>query len=892
MRCSTQNTVSVFIASSFELHDVRVAIGDCFRQLNDDYEKVGIRVKLNCWEDYKPEYVGERKQDEYNRDLVLNSQILIALFKTRCGLYTQEEVKLGLSNLGKDFVHCFYEQSDDVKSLDDNIAKFFSANNINSKSYSSIEDICNKVVSIVQVYIKDNCSESAISLNEPTASKIYATIPSDLLSEAAEVGNIIRQLDLICERNFKHRCKLSQFNTPIDIQKCDYYVLLYNKEFSETNMYELEQANMCRSYARMNALAIYEKPTAVWEGSEIKKKIDEWGHFPIRLEHWDVFRLKTLIYIISNLKNIGFNSLANANLITFKDNRMMCFGMHIGQIETLNVLKEGLFTDEIDKLYNIQNKLQSMEKELGDDIYNNPTKDYLKLIDAKKNIEQRLLKFFTIAVDLLLKETECTIMENQRLRDMYGRKDYRGIINDINTKTVAVAAINDIALIGDRKKSLMMRLEQIELKIKSYVSVLMSKAFSIDELNALYLSFDDKISVQESAYKYRLIQENDIITTLHQYISVVDTWMNYPPQREDILYTKLVQYADKGKISNIEVENIRVNYANYLSRNFRYKEAFEQYEIVINRLLALKDDSRIVKKTICQTYLNYISCFDEFYDESYINVLNKWKELIENYVKEDDYFNIELVNLYVKQIHHLPLFSPIDDKLVVELERALAPIVVRFQYYEDNDQHNLLYNVIILACFYIDRFYQSPPKSTKNATYYLNVAQDLCEQYIRQIPLEGLVYDSMINHNYGFLMARNCRWSEAEEHYEKAYQERKCLYEYYCNEETKTNLAETAVNYSDCLFQSLRYDDAIKFAKMAMEFYRTLIQPEYEHTYMNFYKAQQMLGTIYVNIPNKKEEGLNLLGECWRWAEAHPDNSYQMTFVNFSFKILNEHGRV
>lgn len=115
MQSITNNIVTVFVASSFEVHDARVALGNCIRMLNDKYEDVGIRVKLNCWEDYKPEYAGERKQDEYNRDLVLTSQILIALFKSRCGGYTQEEVKLGISALGKQNVHCYYEINDKVK---------------------------------------------------------------------------------------------------------------------------------------------------------------------------------------------------------------------------------------------------------------------------------------------------------------------------------------------------------------------------------------------------------------------------------------------------------------------------------------------------------------------------------------------------------------------------------------------------------------------------------------------------------------------------------------------------------------------------------------------------------------------------------------------------------
>ena len=39
-----KNTVTVFVASSFEVHNARVAIGNRIRQLNDKYEVSGIRV--------------------------------------------------------------------------------------------------------------------------------------------------------------------------------------------------------------------------------------------------------------------------------------------------------------------------------------------------------------------------------------------------------------------------------------------------------------------------------------------------------------------------------------------------------------------------------------------------------------------------------------------------------------------------------------------------------------------------------------------------------------------------------------------------------------------------------------------------------------------------------
>ncbi|MBR5851400.1 MAG: tetratricopeptide repeat protein [Bacteroidaceae bacterium] len=212
--------------------------------------------------------------------------------------------------------------------------------------------------------------------------------------------------------------------------------------------------------------------------------------------------------------------------------------------------------------------------------------------------------------------------------------------------------------------------------------------------------------------------------------------------------------------------------------------------------------------------------------------------------------------------------------------------------FDENEQHNLLYNVIVLACFYIDRFDQNPQLCVKKASPFLEMAFSLCNQYKKQAPIEGLVYGSMINHNYGFLLASVGKWSEAVDYYKRAYEGRDFFCDYFRNDETKNELAETAVNYSDCLLFLNRYDEAIECAKKAMELYRHLLQPEYEHIYMNFYKAQQMLGSIYVHVPDKKAEGLNMLSNYRQWAQAHPDNSYQAIFKNISYKILKANGQL
>lgn len=884
----TKNTVTVFVASSFEVHNARVAIGDCLRQLNDRYEESGIRVYLHCWEDYKPEYIGERKQDEYNRDLVLTSQILIGLFKTRCGDYTQEEVKLGISDLGRCNVHCFYEIDDKIKSPNCDIVNFFCENSIEAMPYDSVEDICAKVTSIVEEYIEANCTKASAHSSYKNISNIYSTIPADLLLYVPEVGNIIRQLDLICENCFRLRCRLSPLKASANIMDCDYYVTIYDKEFSDNDRYELERANQARTNGRMNSLAIYEIPGA---DSAIKLRLAEWGHFPVRLYHLDVLRFRTLIYLVSHIMNIGFYSLSENNFIELNANRIMCCNYYIGDFNVLRTLKDELFTDGINRWNDVHDRICLLEKGANGEIFNNPTNEYLQLSREKKDIELQLKKYFALTVDFLLKDTECVIKENQHLKELYNVGKYNIVIEDVDTKAAAEAAVKDISIIEDRKKSVDARLERIEIKIKSLMSALMSGEPMPDALNSLYCSFDDMLYVQESAYQHHIVSEKDVIATLHKYIITIDTWGACTPQQEDVYYKKLVEYADKGGVSTLEIEGIRGNYANSLSRDYRYEEASIQYEIAIEKILALNDNSRNARKTVCQIYLNYVSIYDEFYDGSHLKIMDRWKRTVEQFAQEDDYFNIELINICAKEMRHLPQTSSLEHTIVLLQGQMLERTYPLYGSLEEQNQHNMLYNVIVLACYYIDRYGQNKILSTKKALAYLDVAQELYEVYRKQTPLEAIIYSSMIAHNRGFLLAKNMRFTEAFQYYQKAYKEREQLCEIFGNEVMNSNLAETAVNFSDCLLQLGRYDEAIEKAKKSVELYSALLHPEYEHTYMNLYKAKQMLGSIYAFLPDRKEEGLRLLEDCRNWASMHPKNTYHRTF-RISFDILKQNGRI
>ena len=85
--------IKVFLASSEELEQDREAFGNFIRRLDNLYEKRGIRIRLFEWEDLDSAYNDKRKQDEYN-EYIKQSDIFLALFRTKAGKFTVEEFNL------------------------------------------------------------------------------------------------------------------------------------------------------------------------------------------------------------------------------------------------------------------------------------------------------------------------------------------------------------------------------------------------------------------------------------------------------------------------------------------------------------------------------------------------------------------------------------------------------------------------------------------------------------------------------------------------------------------------------------------------------------------------------------------------------------------------------
>ena len=105
------NTIRIFIASSFELYQDRTEFREFLSVENDRLHKKGVYLELVQWEHFLDSVSQTRLQDEYNEELK-KSSIVICLFFTKAGKYTQEEFDTALQHFketGKPIIYTYFK---------------------------------------------------------------------------------------------------------------------------------------------------------------------------------------------------------------------------------------------------------------------------------------------------------------------------------------------------------------------------------------------------------------------------------------------------------------------------------------------------------------------------------------------------------------------------------------------------------------------------------------------------------------------------------------------------------------------------------------------------------------------------------------------------------------
>ena len=106
-------TVKVFLASSAELKEDRIAFEIEINRRNNDWVDRGVHLKLVVWEDFLDAMSKTRLQDEYNQE-ISGCDIFVMLFFTKVGLYTEEEFETALhqfKSTGKPFIFTYFKDA-------------------------------------------------------------------------------------------------------------------------------------------------------------------------------------------------------------------------------------------------------------------------------------------------------------------------------------------------------------------------------------------------------------------------------------------------------------------------------------------------------------------------------------------------------------------------------------------------------------------------------------------------------------------------------------------------------------------------------------------------------------------------------------------------------------
>ncbi len=123
-------TIKIFLASSEELSEDRVAFKSFIDNKNKILQSNGVFIYLDIWEDFIDAVSTTRSQDEYNK-AVVSSDIFVMLFSTKVGKYTEEEFDKALEKFkatGKPFIYTYFKNANveiedieesDLKSLRD-----------------------------------------------------------------------------------------------------------------------------------------------------------------------------------------------------------------------------------------------------------------------------------------------------------------------------------------------------------------------------------------------------------------------------------------------------------------------------------------------------------------------------------------------------------------------------------------------------------------------------------------------------------------------------------------------------------------------------------------------------------------------------------------------------
>ena len=826
--------LSIFIASSYDTAHERAVVGDAVRILNDRFEPQGWRISLHCWEDYMPEYRGIRKQTEYNEDLIITSDIFIALFRGNCGAYTQEEVQLWTDGLHR--MPVVFDISDPT--IDKTAVNTY----LNSKGLTPVmvsddAGIYAQVTAIVESVIANQPTPASIA-GTIEAKELYATIPDDRESERAPFGNLVRSVDDLAQRAFHSRCRLTS-NNQAKIPVSDYYAAILKDTVNASEEQELLTAiQSCATTKKPEVQLYYNYGDSICrDHPQLQSAITTSGLFN---EPYDsLYRVRfNLVRWLYQQTLLGVKLEAG---IDIKEGWFVFCNLPVIPLEQLGI-SGGTVTQQLIQLL----KAFSFAV-LGVNTQVTTPQGEIDL----QTLEEQMMR--ADSVSEVLKEVEVEI--KQRREEWLHRVTER--IDTLLSVEVSNESIVELTNLIDKKEQLQTALAvpSRELLRTQMLMVQVSDTYPHQfattgrDADAQYLKVtqtadrygikDPTVEMMRINYANYLHRQNRNTESLAYYETAINNIEELDDQSELLRYYIIHLYVAYINHLSFLGENERAIAA--IQRLSQKEAAWERNGIL--EVEKISNNSRILA---CRLRIRTLS-------GDVASLLNR------------------SMNTY-QQACSVPQDSFdqfIRTEVFCDLPICIAASAIDAQPYLRMEAEQLRHNVDFFLGQVVD--YADGHKDEENAMFYLSEAL----------------------HNWAFFYSNEKgQQLKAREFCERALAVRRQVYADTHHPEGLYEIAQSLLLLGATYVNDIKgelspsdFKTALGYADECLSIYKSLNQEHFPEQDLRVHQAIQLKGSI-LYYGGRKADGLVLLRQAWGWNLAHPGNSYEVVFRGVAGEIL------
>lgn len=887
---------------------LRTSIGDAVRKLSMEMEQRGVRLEMLCWEDYKSEFTGNSKQQEYDAELVRKSDLVIAVFLNKIGEWTAHELDVAKDANIKTYCYCLKHKNRDK------VEKELQGKGFVTKRAVCKMDVIEGLMNDLRKYAEDN---NLYDTNKTSVAsithKFYATIPEDMKYLRGSFSNLIRSLDMVTVQELDIHCTLHAYGNINHMDDSTHYVALFKNKASDSDVKELEMAiqYLDDKSKSMIAMSIFQQKVSKEENvagiqysiransEDVRKILEDRQIFTIGMQNLDKVRLQLLLWCIR--QRTSSISISN-NVFSCTDGMIAFQGYPIAEIDSVPTFEGKTLLEEqkslLEKLYQASNN------------HNGQVVNSIRLQLRKVNAE--INSQLLLALDDLLKNNEQEATDH----------DYNEVID---CKALLEAQNSELSYLEVVQSATMERWRKDEQRLRIRRNFLQHTEYKTDDLlKELKQIQDALLQVVRNRQQAGDVDAEYLIAEQLHTIGIYDTFLLPRISCDrDSLYMEVVKTADKNGISDPHVEMMRLNLGNYHARLFEYKEALDCYEMAVVNIRRFESKSRMMRAIISHLYTIIIHSYIEFdYRHHRINeLLNEFQLIIESWNIEYDERCLYLADFYAIMLHRGTTVDISDDDSLIVKSMNL------YDYMNEQDllsPHNQEYgskmcylpNSIagVLLDHYPEEDEHTAKRYDKLIIKYSAEQKKHAEKLLDVDVLEAWGYLGKAYHHIGFLCSKKNRFDDMMlgfGEYEKALEYRHAIYEQSKQPSDEVEIAETEVNIGGLALticrsmKNISSRDAAIFKLAPVEHATTamIIYEKYKNTSgtggeQNYFKALQLyassvyLLSLYNQYHTDKGTILQMLSKCLSWSRNHTGNPYAEIFEGVSGIILKEEGLI